>query len=213
MISRVISPVLFGLATFVFTAGASAQNCPATYDFSGRTFDFYTPDEAQQQHIRLVERNHMNEGVRSLRQGQTSSAVSADLRFVIGIVPNHPEALALLMRMALRDRTDRLPQTAPYTVECWLHRATVFRPGDGEAALIYGVYLARRGRVAAAISELERAEKLKPGDANVDYNLGLMHFEQKDYARAREYAKRAYGAGFPLRGLREKLQKAGQWSE
>ena len=214
MISSIPARLLVGLALSVSLLGeAGAQNCPPTYDFDSGNVDFNSPDPVQQARIRGIEHNHMNEGVRSLKRGQSTASVGGDLRFVIGIVPNHAEALTLLMRMSLRDRNDRLPETAPFTVECWLHRATVFSPRDGTVALIYGVYLARKGRVNEALAELERADQLKPGDANVAYNLGLMYFEKRDYARAREFAKRAYSAGIPVQGLKEKLKEAGQWSD
>ena len=206
--------VALALGFSILSVGsAAAVECPVSYPFSDDNVDFYDPEPRVQARIRGIESNHMNENVRTLKRGQSTANVSGDLRFVIGIIPNHPEALGLMMRLALRNRTDTLPETAPYPVECWLHRATVFRPNDGASLLVYGVYLSRRGKVGEAIAALERADELKPGDANVAYNLGLMYFEKRDYKRSLEYAKRAYGAGFPLPGLKNKLTQAGQWSD
>jgi hypothetical protein len=109
--------------------------CPSTYPFTDDQWDYHDPE--RQARIRGIEGNHMNANVRGLIRGQSTATASGDLRFVISIVPNHPEALNLLVRMALRDRTDRLPETAPFTVECWLHRATTFRPDDAVPRLIY----------------------------------------------------------------------------
>ena len=43
------------------------------------------------------------------------------------------------------------------------------------------------------------------------YNLGLVYVRKKDFDRAREAAKLAYGLGIPLPGLKNKLAAAGQW--
>jgi tetratricopeptide (TPR) repeat protein len=202
---------VFVLSVIALVNGHAAE-CPDSYDF-GQAIDYYDPDPVLQARIRGIESNHMNQNVRSLQRGQSTASAAGDLRFVIAIVPNHPEALGLLMRLALMKRTDRLPEAQPYTVECWLHRATVFSPNDGTAFVVYGIYLARTGKVDKAISALERASTLKPDDTNVTYNLGLMYFEKKDYERSRENAKKAYDAGFPLPGLKNKLQQAGQWRD
>lgn len=200
------------LTLFVVASTAeSASTCPERYDFAPDAIDFYDSDPAKQLHIRGMERNHMNDGVRSLQRGQTTAAASGDLRFMVSTVPNHPDALALLIRLAERYRTENLPEAGPYTVECWLHRAVVFSPKDGTAYLLYGTYLGRKGKADEAISALEKADSLRPGDINIAYNLGLMYFDKKDYERSRQFAKRAYGAGFPLQGLKKKLEQAGQW--
>lgn len=210
----VFARVALIIALALASAGrATAADCPDRYDFADTTIDYYDPDPGQQGRIRGIESNHMNQDVRSLRRGQSTANASGDLRFVIGIIPNHPTALELVMRMAQRDRTDKLPEMQPYVVECWLHRATVFRPNDGTALMLYGIYLARRGRLDSAIEILERANTARPEDINITYNLGLLHFEKKDYQRSREFAKKAYAGGFSLPGLKKKLQQAGEWRD
>lgn len=160
-----------------------------------------------------VESHHFNADVENLVRGQTMAEVGGDLSFVLRWIPNHHRALQSLVRFALREKTDTPPKTGPYTVTCWLHRATVFSPRDGRVYLIYGVYLARLGKNKEALAKLEMADKLLEGDANVAYNLGLVHFALRDFDRALEYAKRAYSAGFPLQGLRQKLIQAGKWRD
>jgi tetratricopeptide (TPR) repeat protein len=204
--------VAFAVAMLSWGASFAAE-CPQSYDFSVDNVDYYDPNPALQTRIRNIESNHMNQNVRSLRRGQSTASAAGDLRFVLAIVPNHSEALTLMLRMALRDRTDRLPETAPYPVECWLHRATVFSPKDANALMIYGIYLGRRDKPVEAIAALEKANELRPDDSNISYNLGLMYFDRRDYAKSREFAKKAYAAGFPLPGLKNKLIQAGQWSE
>jgi hypothetical protein len=54
---------------------------------------------------------------------------------------------------------------------------------------------------------------LDPQSAEANYNLGLLYAEQQDYAPAMKHAAAAYGAGYPLMGLRRKLEKVGAWRE
>jgi len=96
-------------------------------------------------------------------------------------------------------------------VECYLLRALEFRPNDAEVQKIYATYLARLGRQDEALTWFERAEKLSPDDAVIAYNLGLLLTEKRDFERARIYARKAYGSGVQLPGLREKLTRQGQW--
>jgi len=49
--------------------------------------------------------------------------------------------------------------------------------------------------------------------AEISYNLGLICLELKDFDAATTYAKRAYELGYPLPGLKNKLQKLGRWTE
>ena len=44
---------------------------------------------------------------------------------------------------------------------------------------------------------------------DIQYFLGLVLIDLKDYGTAREYAIKAYGLGYPLPGLRDKLARAG----
>jgi tetratricopeptide (TPR) repeat protein len=206
-----LSAAAFLPCTFEARAEAVNPDCPEFHDFSAQ-INYLDPDPAKQRQIRGFEFNHLNADVENLRKGQSAS-IGADLVFILRIVPNHHRAMDVLMRLALRDRTPR-PQGVPdFPVECWLARAVAFSPTDGRARLIYGVYLARIGKRALALSELLEAEKLTPGDVNVSYNLGLLYFEEKDYSRSLEYAHRAYSMGFPLPGLRQKLVKAGHWKD
>jgi hypothetical protein len=49
--------------------------------------------------------------------------------------------------------------------------------------------------------------------AELNYLLGLVQFDLKDYTAAREAAKNAYALGYPLPGLKRKLAAAGQWAD
>jgi len=164
------------------------------------------------QRLKTVEKNHFNSDVRNLIRGQTVSHPGGDLMFILGHFPNHIPALETLVRLAFRDRTTK-PAGTKTPVQCMLERAVAFRPDDPTTRILYGVYLARINQNEKAIEQLEKAEASRPNDANALYNLGLLYFEKKDYERSLAYAKRAYAAGFPLLGLKEKLQDIGRWKE
>ena len=187
-------------------SSTGAESCRDHYDFAN-AMDFLDPKFQQQ--IRGIERNHLNPDVENLVRGQSTAAPGGDLRFILNYVPNHPRAMAALMRLASRDRTDMPEESGPYTVRCWLHRATVFSPNDGTVFLMYGVYLARNGNPRDGLSQLTKAATLMPDNAEVEYNLGLVNLELKAYETARSHGKRAYELGYPLPGLRRRLAAAG----
>ena len=185
---------------------AELAACPQDYEF-GDVMDYLDP--RYQERIRGIERNHLNSDVENLIRGQSTAHPGGDLRFILNYIPNHHRSLAALMRLAIRERTETPAESGPYTVRCWMHRATVFSPQDGTSFLMYGVYLARNGLRREAVTKLEQADKLLPENSEVNYNLGLVHLDLKDYKTSQMYAQRAYALGFPLPGLRRKLQAAG----
>lgn len=157
-----------------------------------------------------VERFHFSQNVETLTKGESSVKIGADLSFTLKVIPNHPRALYAVAELSRREKRER-PVGSAYTVSCWFDRAIRFRPEDGHVRLVYGVALLRNGEVQPAITQLKKADELRPGDANVHYNLGLAYFDAKDYASSLEHAKQAYKLGHPLPGLRQKLERAGQW--
>ncbi len=205
------SPILVGFmllsgAAHAQSGAASVETCPNDYDFAN-AMDFLDPKYQPQ--IRGIERNHLNSDVENLVRGQSTASPGGDLRFILSSIPNHPRALAALMRLATVERTETPTESGPYTVRCWLHRATIFSPLDGTAFLMYGVYLARNAQPRDALGQLEQAATLLPNNAEVEYNLGLIHLNLKNYDAARLHGQRAYDLGYPLPGLRRRLAAAG----
>jgi len=180
--------------------------CPDHYEFPG-AMDYL--DSKYQERIQGIEHNHLNSDVENLVKGQSTARPGGDIRFILNDIPNDHRALAAMLRLGLLERTEMPAETEPYTVRCWLHRATLFNPRDGTPFLLYGVYLARNGLNKEAASQLEQAGKLLPDNPEVEYNLGLVYLDLKDYKTAQAHGKRAYELGFPLPGLRRKLAAAG----
>ena len=126
--------------------------------------------------------------------------------------PNHHRALAAFGKLSLRDKTLK-PAGAPYSVGCFFDRAIRFKPNDGTVRMVYGNYLLKAGQPDQATEQLRIAAELQPEDATINYNLGLLYVQKKDYDQARIHAKKAYALGFPLPGLKNKLIEAKKWED
>jgi Flp pilus assembly protein TadD len=74
--------------------------------------------------------------------------------------------------------------------------------------MLYGNYLLKRGDRETARKQYEEALRLAPTSAEVNYNAGLFFLGEGDLIRAKQLAKVAYDSGYPLPGLRKKIQAA-----
>ena len=117
-----------------------------------------------------------------------------------------------VIKLSEKEKTDK-PRGMGYTAACWFDRAERFRPDDGTVKMLHGIYLIRKGKAQAAAEKLEQASALAGDNANITYNLGLAYFDLKQYDKSLASAHAAYALGFPLPGLRDKLKRAGKWSE
>lgn len=175
-------------------------------------FDYRTATASER---RLVESFHYDKGMEAMRQGdvrRTAQTIWGEFTYTLNAFPNHHGALVALDRLSWDLKVDT-PSNHMRTARCFFLRAVTFRPDDGAARLLFGLYLLRRGESSAALAQLSEAASLSPNDSNVQYNLGLAYLRLKDYDRAMTAARRAYDLGFPLPGLRNLLKKAGKWSD
>lgn len=162
--------------------------------------------------LSVVERYHFTSDVENLRKGASSTNIGGDLAYTLRAFPNHTRALHAMARLAIRDKTNK-PAGSAYIVECWFERALRFRPNDAAARMTYGIYLSQVGKRKQAAEMLESAEKLGQSGGNFHYNMGLIYADLGRYDDALRHAHRAYAMGFNLPGLRNKLQRAGRWSD
>jgi tetratricopeptide (TPR) repeat protein len=189
-------------------AAHAATDCPAFNNtVSGGD---YTNAEHRQK-LDVVERFHFTPQVERLERGQ-SGYLADDIGYTLEHFANHHRALVSLARLTLREKASR-PKGAKYSTECYFDRAIRFRPDDSRVRAIFGGYLLALGQEEAALTQLEEAARLEPGNATNQYNLGLIHLRRKNFDKALDAAKRAYGLGIPLPGLKNKLVAAGQWKE
>jgi tetratricopeptide (TPR) repeat protein len=205
-------PPCFGslLLTALFMSGAAIADeftCgPLTSSFG--PYDYRTAKAAD---IKVVEDYHFTKDVQTLKAGSTSY-VGGDLHYTLTVFPNHHRALAAMMNLQFKAKTEK-PLGATYSVPCYFDRAIRFTPDDATVHALFGVYLMRLGKHTNALQEFETAERLGDDSGNLHYNLGLAYFETRDYEKSLAHAKKAYGLGFNLPGLKEKLSKAGKWQD
>jgi tetratricopeptide (TPR) repeat protein len=197
---------ILGFLTLLATGAAFGQ-C-GSLDNAYGPFDYRTAPESARH---IVEIYHFTPDIENLIvRPKVVVLFGAELDYTLRAFPNHPRALLTMMNLGVKARTDQ-PEYSRYTIRCWFERAETFQPDDGTVQLLYGIYLFRKGDPKAAIGKFNRALELKKESADVYYNLGLAYFEVRNYDAALTNAHEAYRRGFPLPGLRTKLEKAGKW--
>jgi tetratricopeptide (TPR) repeat protein len=171
-------------------------------------YDYTNPADVRD-HLGIVEGAHFLPYVERLIKGH-SSYLGGDIDYTLRAFPNHHRALSSMANLSIRDKTDK-PVGANWVVLCYFERAIRFKPNDSRVRLIYALYLNRRGNKDEALVQLKKAYELRPDSANINYDLGLLYLDHKDYENAKIHAKKAYELGFPLPGLKNRLIKAGKW--
>jgi tetratricopeptide (TPR) repeat protein len=191
------------LATFltllVDQAAAQAGRPEVDYD---RENDYYAAISTGRH--KAVEQYHLGPCEQNLSARNFRKAI-AECDFILKIFPNHPRALLLTVKTCEQWKSP----------ECRLdeafERAIAINPKASATFVLNGIYLHGAKQYSKARQSYERALELDADSINAHYNLGLACVELKDYACANEHAQRAYALGSTLPGLRDKLQKAGQW--
>ncbi len=211
---NVKSAAAFRIVLFGFGFLISGQSVAEVGDYACGSLKMPEgPYDYRVGHYRMaeVEGHHLSPDVVNLVKGQTST-IGGDLDFVLRYFPNHHVALSSMLRLGEKEKRST-PMGAKYSVECYFKRALTFRPDDGVVRTIYASYLYKAGKSAEALDQFNRAVQSGEDNPNTNYNIGLVYFDLKDYEKALLFAHRAYGSGFPLQGLRNKLKKAGKWKE
>jgi tetratricopeptide (TPR) repeat protein len=193
--------VLVAIAPY---ASADEDTCGALTNAFG-PFDYRNAQSPRQ----IVESYHFTRDVEMLKAGSTGP-IGADLDYTLRAFPNHYRALAAMMNLQFKAKTER-PQGTNWSVPCYFDRAMRFVPDDGTVHTIYGVYMMRLNRTADAIEQFELAGSLGDDSANLHYNLGLAYFDVGQFDKSIAQAQKAYALGFGLPGLKQKLTRAGKW--
>lgn len=157
----------------------------------------------------VVENRHFTSEVEQLKRGNTTLNPMADASYTLVRFPNHHRALYSAVRFSLGESS--FNSLNVYPAECFLQRAIEFAPNDSVPYMLYGLYLHRLGQLDQSLEMYQRAEELAPHDANLLYNMGLVHFDRGNFDESYRYAKTAYSLGIELPGLRRKLEEAGYW--
>lgn len=176
--------------------------------YGANPIDYRAPPRIE--NLNVVEQYHFTADVEGLRRPKSGFSVGQDLDYTLRAVPNHHRALAAMMNLAIRDKTER-PVGSNFAVDCWFDRALRHTPNDATVMMLWGTYKARRGNKAEALEMLKKADELGASNANLHYNLGLVYADLGKWDESMAYAAKAYAAGFNLPGLQRKLTAAKAW--
>jgi tetratricopeptide (TPR) repeat protein len=208
--------IIFGIVTLIISTtsinlqAAQPPYCGDLGNITYQTYDYNDPEDRRHQ-LKLVEMAHFTPNVENLQHGN-SGTLGGELSYTLMMFPNHHRALAALGKLSLREKKLK-PTGSRYSIECFFDRGIRFRPNDAMVRMVYGNYLLKVGQPDKATEQLQIAADLQPENPTINYNLGLLYMQRKDYERARTYAKKAYELDFPLSGLKNQLIKAGKWEE
>lgn len=205
--------VLFGVSTHSnaddFQCGPVDTAGYGPYDYRKRAL--FTTE------LSLVESAHFTRDVQTLTRGATA-AVGGDLHYTLRAIPNHHIALRTMVRYYTEKvQPPRAPM--PASAYCYFDWAVRYAPDDAVVWLLRGMYTlekegsAEKERATEALEYFERANSLAPTDPEVQYNLGVMKLRLNKQADALAHAQIAYRGGYPLPGLRQRLQSLGIWKE
>lgn len=205
--------IVVGATMLLLTRGAAAQlgidcgsldNAYGPYDYSNASH--------RRERLGIVEWAHFGPSVQNLKLQPQGNPLVGDLDYTLRAFPNHHKALYAAIRYEFSDNPDHR-QPMPYTVDCYMQRAVTWRPDDGNVRLLYGIYKSRIDDLDGAKLMFAEAERLMPDSAEVHYNVGLVLAKAGEYEEALRHAHTAYALGHPMPGLRNILQRAGQWKD
>lgn len=169
----------------------------------------YTNPEHFHGKLPIVEAHHFTAQVAALERGQGGGTVLANIDYTLRAFPNHHRALFSMIRLFTRAPRDPALDDWRTPPECYLRRAIEFAPDDHALYTLFGIYLHRLDNFDQAEQMYRKSLELDPRSAEAQYNLGLLLADLGHYEEARRHAREAYGLGYPLRGLRERLVEAG----
>lgn len=191
-------------------AQSNTGNCGSLDNHFG-PYD-YTNRSHRSQHLALVEKHHFPDRLFQLKGAGDGGSMGLDIDYTLRAFPNHHRALDAMSRLSIREGRPS-PRHANYTIDCYFERAMRWRPNDAVVYLVRGIHLQRAGRLDDAIARLRQGIERAPNHPEIHYNLGLFLAQKGDYAGARRHARIAYRLGYPLPGLRNRLQRAGEWHD
>lgn len=197
------------LATPLLASAQEGVNLCGSLGNAYGPFDFrYDRDK-----LPIVIGAHFTPVVEALIRGTTTLRPGGDIDYTLRAIPNHPNALLSMAKLADRERTDQ-PIGSRYTVDCWFDRAIRFRPDDHVVRMLYANFLTEKKRPDEALRQLEVVRlQLAKDNPLTHYNLGLLYFGLQLHDKALAEAHQALALGYPRTELQEKLRAAGRWKD
>ena len=170
---------------------------------SGRPHDYRDP--AEKDMLDKVETNHFLPQTEQLVKG-TTGPLPGDILYTLRWFPNHYRALNSLANFEL-PRGFRPDVVWDYDADCYFRRAVLFTPQDSTIYLIWGNFLFKKKDSEGALEKYSHAVELSPESAEAHYDIGLLYVALEDAPNARTHADKAYSLGYPLMGLKRKLEE------
>jgi len=150
---------------------------------------------------------HFTRDVEMLIRGSTSVTPHLDIDYTLRAIPNFHRALYAMSRLQIRDKdTIHTVNKRYYSARCYFERAIYFNASDEISFMLYGMHLHMVGDFVAAEEKYEEADKLGLQSAEFFYNRGLLAFDTGRFNEASKFSDRALVMGYPLMGLRGKLE-------
>lgn len=95
-----------------------------------------------------------------------------------------------------------------------LHQAIALRPKDPAPYSALAIQYQKEKKLKLAKETLLQGNRATGGRSpEIEYNLGLIYLQLGDVDAAAKHAHAAYALGYPLPGLKRKLQKLGKWQQ
>jgi len=167
--------------------------------------------DAPQTRLKLVENTHFKPEVERLAV-PNKQQLYGDIAYTLRVIPNHFRALDSVSRLE-RQSGGKLPGSngkPPNTADCWFDRAMRFKPRDGMVYYVFGIHNHALKRYEMAETAYLSAQQFGVTTPQLNYNLGLLYTDMKQFDKAFEQAKIAYGGGIQFPALRERLNAAGK---
>lgn len=205
------------IAGILFSSAFSAAACNLNLSNAVGPWDYGAPENHAPNgsnpmgNVKRVTNVHLTPSMLNLQRGGTAAIIGSDLDYTLRAIPNHPQALLLasklerLIELKLAHRYERMKTSA----ECYFQRAIKLNPQLDSTRIVYGIHLHQKKHYSKAIEQYTTALNNGSSSTNLHYNIALTLVELKKYEDAKKHAEIAYGRGFPLPGLKNKLKKSG----
>jgi len=161
--------------------------------------------------LQVVEVHHFTSEVEQLIQGK-EGYIWADIDYTLRAFPNHHRALFAMARYQLKHPTEHISNQKLRSIECYFDRASRLSPNDAVVYMVWGIYLHKQNKnLRSAEEKYKYAMSMGLKSSEIYYNYGLLLYDLKQYNDSKKMAEKAYKMGFPLLGLKKKLQKINAW--
>jgi len=170
-------------------------------------FDFTNPQHAAR--IPVVLGAHFTKNIEQLVSGNTDS-IDAEIDYTLRAIPNYHRALYSISKferkMLRRSQQEKVYTPTYYSADCYFKRAIYFQPSDAITRMLYAMHLQSSKKVDEAKTMYEQALSLGSNNPELHYNAGLFYVSINMLEKAEYHAKIAYSGGYPLAGLRRKIE-------